>query len=166
MMDRFCTIIVLAVDNYIASYLASFVFQHKVTLPYAQGLRVAVSLALLGVYWAIPGCTHAPERKAPEKTLEVGRFSAAQPGGTFLDGWRPLILSRFKKATQYRLVSKDGVTVVAAHASSSASGLVHEVDIDVQRYPWLRWRWLVPAVIEQADNTRVTRSARVDRRDD
>jgi len=102
----------------------------------------------------LPACRQLPEHAATSLSVGVGRFSAAQPGGPFLDGWHPLILSRFKKPTQYRLVSKDGITVVAAHASASASGLAHDVDIDVNRYPWLEWRWLVPSIIEQADSTR------------
>lgn len=85
--------------------------------------------------------------------MEVGRFSAALPGGEFPAGWRPLILSRFKRPTQYHLVSLDGITVAAAHASASASGMLHELDMDLHQYPWLRWRWKVQGLIPGADLT-------------
>jgi hypothetical protein len=156
MMDRFCTIIALALDNCIPIHPVAFVFRRNLSWPPPRCWRAAACLTLLGVCCAFPGCRHAPERRPAEATLDVGRFSAAQPGDSLLAGWRPLILSRFKKATQYRLVSKDGSTVVAAHASSSASGLIHDVDLDVHRFPWLQWRWRVPALIEQADSTNVT----------
>src|SRR5689334_5446596 len=115
---------------------------------------LGLALCALAVAFVLPGCRQLPQHEPLTPSLEVGRFSAAQPGGPLLDGWRPLILSRFKKPTQYRLISKDGATVVAAHASASASGLIHDVDVDVQRYPWLEWRWLVANIIEQADSTR------------
>jgi hypothetical protein len=111
-------------------------------------IRSACTLILAGLVLA--GCaTLPPEPPAPAVTA----FSAAPPGEAFPGGWRPMKLSRFKKSTGYRLVNQDGRTVVHAHADSAASGLVHDVDVDPQEFPQLRWRWKVPALIRGADNS-------------
>jgi hypothetical protein len=115
--------------------------------------RAAAKAAALLCMYLLAACAVRPQRPALVATLEVGRFSTAVPGGEFPAGWRQLILSRFKKPTQYHPVSLDGITVAAAHASASASGLVHDVDMDLHQYPWLRWRWKVQGLIPGADLT-------------
>jgi hypothetical protein len=52
------------------------------------------------------------------------------------------------------MVSDDGRTVIRASADSSASGLVHDVRIDPQRFPLLHWHWKVTELIANADNTK------------
>jgi len=84
----------------------------------------------------------------------VSKFSAASPGGPLPPGWHTLVVSRFKDATDYRLVKDGGVTVVEAFADASASGLSHDVRVDLKEFPLLEWRWKVPALIAGADNTR------------
>ena len=62
-------------------------------------------------------------------------------------------MTRFKRATDYRLVKDDGRTVVRASASSSASGLIHPLDLDPEEYRLLHWHWKVDQLIAKADNT-------------
>jgi hypothetical protein len=69
-------------------------------------------------------------------------------------GWRVWTLSKFKKATEYRLVDDSGRIVVKASARASASGLVHPIKLDPGMYPLLSWRWKVDELIPTADNTR------------
>jgi hypothetical protein len=99
----------------------------------------------------IAGCALVPSQRL--ELPEIGRFSARQPGETLPAGWKPWTLTRFKRATEYHLVGEDGRTVVAARAEGSASGLVYPLDVDAHAYPILRWRWKVPALIPDADNT-------------
>ena len=84
----------------------------------------------------------------------VTKFSHNQAADGLPSGWRPWTLSRFKRPTEYKLVKDDGRTVVRARASSSASGLVHPLDLDPARFPLLQWRWKVDQLIAKADNTR------------
>ena len=41
-----------------------------------------------------------------------------------------------------------------ALADNASSGLVYDVDIDPRESPVVRWRWKVPRIIENADNTK------------
>ena len=118
-------------------------------------MRVVVMMAAALVAATLFGCAALPD-EAPEEVVlpYVKNFSANPPGEGAPDGWQPWTLSRFKKPTEYRLVAQNGHTVVKASASSSASGLVHRLDLDPAQYPLLNWRWKVDALIAKADNTR------------
>lgn len=113
--------------------------------------------AAMATAW-LAGCASVPdeERPAAEAVIlpYVKSFSANAPGAGSPEGWRPWVLSRFKKPTKYRLVDNDGTTVVEASASASASGLVHPLRLDPRQYPLLEWRWKVADLIAAADNTR------------
>lgn len=103
----------------------------------------------------LSGCVSVPDTKPVEVTLPyVQGFSVNGPGEDVPAGWRQWTLSRFKKPTEYRLIKNDGKTVVRARASSSASGLVHPLNLDPAEYRLLQWRWKVDALIPKADNTR------------
>ena len=91
---------------------------------------------------------------APKIVLgNVSVFSVNSAREGIPDGWEPWTLSRFKRPTEYRLISQNGKTVVRARASSSASGLVHKLDLDPAEYRQLQWRWKVDELIAGADNT-------------
>lgn len=104
---------------------------------------------------AFAGCATFPSESVDGHRYDgVATFSEAAPGGELPGGWQPWILSRFKRNTEYRLVKdEDGMTVVRADADQSASGIIRELDIDVNKTPQLTWRWRVPALIKSADNT-------------
>ena len=66
------------------------------------------------------GMTHAIEGSK----LEVGKFSSAEPGGSFPKGWEPLNFEKITRHTKYELV-KNGETVVAkATSNQSSSGYI------------------------------------------
>lgn len=103
---------------------------------------------------ALAGCAAIPQDGDGRRYTAIAPFSVGQPGGKLPGGWQPWVLSRFKRSTEYRLVKDaDGVTVVQAMADQSASGMIKQLDIDLQATPWLTWRWRVPALIQSADNT-------------
>ena len=83
----------------------------------------------------------------------VSNFSESKPGEEVPQGWQNWTLSKFKKPTQYQLVTEGGLTVVKASANASASGLIHHVKLDPRTYPLLTWRWKVNELIAKADNT-------------
>lgn len=106
-------------------------------------------LALVAVLLA-HGCAQAP----PKTAAKVTAFSAASPGGAYPGAWREVTFSKFRKATKYALIDDCGTTVVEAKADGSSSGLAEPLDIDPRQYPWLTWRWKVPALIPGIDNTK------------
>ena len=118
-------------------------------------MRVVSVIAAALVAALLHGCASLPDEAPEEVPLPyVRNFSANAPGDGVPEGWQPWGLSRFKKATEYKLVAYGGKTVVKASASASASGLVHPLSLDPAEYPLLQWRWKVDALIAKADNTR------------
>ena len=102
----------------------------------------------------LTGCAALPDNAPEEIALPyVRNFSANVAGEDMPTGWRPWGVTRFKRATEYRLVREDGRTVVRARATSSASGLVHPLNIDPSEYRLLHWHWKVDELIVKADNT-------------
>lgn len=60
--------------------------------------------------------------------------------------WQPQHF-RGIEPTEYRLVEQQGAVVLEAGSRNQASGLIHEIDLDLARYPILVWRWKVAGVI-------------------
>jgi Protein of unknown function (DUF3047) len=118
------------------------------------GLLCALLLTTLAT--TLVGCASVRERTPVVE--EVSPFSKAKAGGALPTDWRPLTLSRFKRNTEYKLVTDashaNGSTVLQAFAERSASGLVKTLDLDTAEMPWLRWEWKVSKLIAKADNTR------------
>ncbi len=87
-------------------------------------------------------------------TLEVGKFSASEPGASLPDGWSPLTFKKIPKLTTYELVKDGAHVVVKAVSDSSASGLTKAVRIDPKEFPIVRWRWKVKNLVQKSDATR------------
>jgi len=75
--------------------------------------------------------------------LTVGNFS----GGDLSD-WKP---KSFQGMTRYRLVAQDGRQVLEAHSEGTASGLVRELRVDLDKLPYLNWSWRVDNVLNGID---------------
>jgi hypothetical protein len=75
--------------------------------------------------------------------IDVGRFSQGE-----LDGWNE---RSFQGHTDYRLVEKDGTTVLQARSEASASGLYREIRVDLAQTPVLNWSWRTDALLRDND---------------
>jgi len=117
--------------------------------------RAAYTLSLLGLLAA--ACATLPTSAPPPVSAPSGPdptpFSQAATGEVLPPGWKPVRLMRLKRLTQYRLVEEDGGVAMLADADASASGLQFATSADLREYPWLKWRWKVPKLIENANNT-------------
>jgi hypothetical protein len=87
--------------------------------------------------------------------LVVGAFSRAVEG-SLPPGWKPQIFKKRKgaKQTAYGVVRDGETTVVRAESVGAASGIEHEIPVDLKAYPVLRWRWKVTNVVASGDPQR------------
>lgn len=69
----------------------------------------------------------------------VGDFS--QQG---LQGWEEKV---FENHTRYESVEDGGMQVIQALSHNSASGLFREIEIDLQKTPFMNWSWKVKDVL-------------------
>lgn len=76
-------------------------------------------------------------------TVPVSEF-----GREGLESWEH---HRFAGETRYRLMVEDDEDMVCADADAAASGLFREVEVDLERTPYLRWRWRIDNVYRGND---------------
>ena len=88
---------------------------------------------------------------AVEDRVVAAAFSSMQPGTAPPAGWVPLTVGGIKNRTQYTLVSDGDATVVRAESRAAAAGLSRTLHLNPAEFPWLRWRWKITNIIEQAD---------------
>ena len=111
-----------------------------------QTLTATLGLGLLGLHGTLFALSGS--------TVEVGRFSRAQAGGTYPDSWNELTFKTIETHTEYSLVEDDNVVVLKAVSQGSASGLTRAVNIDPRTYPVVEWRWKIENVLKNGDVTR------------
>jgi hypothetical protein len=108
----------------------------KSMFPLAAAVRMAVLISI-----PMPAISQTPS---------VPAFSGMEPGGE-ISGWQNLKPAPNAPDTRYTLVPDNGKTVVKAEANGAMSGLTYPVNIDLQRYPLLRWRWKIEKPVRSAD---------------
>jgi len=69
----------------------------------------------------------------PVSKRVVGSFSTEN-----LDAWETI---EFESETAYRLVKNESTMVLLSTSEASASGLINKQKVDIQKYPFLNWRW-------------------------
>ena len=89
-----------------------------------------------------------------EDAIDVGKFSAAAEGSIPPAGWEPLVFTKIARHTEYVLVIDGDTVVVKATSAAAASGLAHKVNIDLRKYPIIKWRWKVSNIIGKSDVAR------------
>ena len=80
---------------------------------------------------------------AADETLAIGRFSAGD-----LKDWQT---KSFQGETRYTFDENNGQRALFADSRSAASGLYREIQVDLNRTPWLRWSWRVDRVLSGVD---------------
>jgi Protein of unknown function (DUF3047) len=119
-------------------------------------IRLLVSLPLL---LSLAGCafhsagTGGESSVAPSDEPPLATFSAGT-AGSLPAGWRPLVILRTKRQTDYQLVDDSGKTVLRARAVNASSALMHDLSADPNERPWLSWQWKIDNLLKTADNTR------------
>ena len=105
------------------------------------------AVGLIVLVLIFPGVIHSQSAQV----IEVGKFSAEEPGDSLPAGWKPLIFKKIEKHTAYGLVKDGDTTVVKAVSHASASGLIQEMTINPRDYPIVRWRWKVENILAKGD---------------
>ncbi|MBL8518992.1 MAG: DUF3047 domain-containing protein [Betaproteobacteria bacterium] len=102
----------------------------------------------------LTGCSvlHGPKYGETPTGATVHPFSANPEGLKVPMQWRPYILSRLKRSTDFTTINYDGTVVVKAVADSSASGLSQRLSLKVDETPFISWRWKVSDVPAEANN--------------
>ena len=59
----------------------------------------------------------------------------------------------FSGETSYELVSIDNRHVLRASSNASASGLVREIEVDLNKTPYMNWSWKVDAILNNVEET-------------
>ncbi len=77
------------------------------------------------------------------RDVYVGHFGSGQ-----LDGWEP---KEFHGNTQYRIVVMGGRKVLEGDSKGTASGLIKQIEVDLQRFPYLHWSWMATRLLENND---------------
>jgi len=92
--------------------------------------------------------------KADQLTLHAGDFSS-QPTALIFEQWLAYDFSKIEKKTRYTHVKHENEWVIKAESEQSASGLIRKIDIDLEKYPIVSWRWKVTSNPKNAtDDTR------------
>ena len=89
-------------------------------------------VVILGVWPLFQGKMTA-EESSPG--VIVGAFSK----GT-MEGWEP---KEFESRTLYRIAQVDGRSALEAVSRASASGLVKQIRVDLEKYPYINWQWRI-----------------------
>lgn len=105
--------------------------------PFARRARVSTALIL-----AASVAVAASVDPASADRLPVGEFSTRG-----LTGWEE---HSFEGNTEYTIAALDDGQAVKAVSRGSASILFREIRVDLQRTPYLNWRWRVENIIEGA----------------
>lgn len=115
-------------------------------------MRVLLRTLAFVASGVLAGC--AALQPAPPPRAEIAAFSSNSAGAQLPRYWTPLLISRAKAPTAYRLVFDEsaGAVVVHARAQRSATGLKQPLDIDPAAKPQVAWRWRVESLIAGADN--------------
>lgn len=67
---------------------------------------------------------------------------------TTLEHWAP---KSFKDYTQYEITTIEGHAAIKAQSRKTASGLVRKIKVDLNKTPYLHWRWRVDNVLQGID---------------
>ena len=85
--------------------------------------------------------------------IEVGIFSSLAIGSDLTPDWQPQTFRSIPQHTEYQLIEDEDQIVLQANAQASASGLIRRIQVDLNEYPILKWRWKVIKPVQNCDIT-------------
>lgn len=88
-----------------------------------------------------------------DRPVRITPFSSMPPAADIPTAWQALTFPNIDRHTRYHAVRENGLTVIQADSSNSASGLIHNIDFNPNDDPWLHWRWRIQHVLEKGDVT-------------
>ena len=94
-------------------------------------LLPVIALLILGISLYSLGLCFADEHKI----IPIGEFSQQKTVE-----WLP---EKFVNETLYSISMVDGEMALKAVSQSSASGLIRKIRIDIEKFPFLNWRWRI-----------------------
>jgi hypothetical protein len=68
-----------------------------------------------------------------------------------IDNWRPLYFPKIKEYSSYTIQPDGKGSYLKAESNGSASALIHEYELNVYEFPYVRWRWKVENLYEKGD---------------
>jgi hypothetical protein len=86
--------------------------------------------------------------------VEIGRFTAPAGADALQAGWEPLTFRKIPRHTKYTVVRDGEGWVLRAESEAAASALYRGLDVDLQAYPRLTWRWKIANVLVKGDARR------------
>lgn len=121
--------------------------------------RWCAAFAVALLTFALTACSSGVDRSA------AARAAGDAPSVVVMDFSRPIDLAHLppgwvhrtfwtRPPMQMSMGKKDGVPAIRLATDASASMLMRAVDIDLQRYPHLAWRWLIEKPIDSAVDER------------
>jgi len=81
--------------------------------------------------------------QAMAQQIHIGRFSSSD-----LRGWQE---KSFVEHTEYSLSQDGDKSVLKAQTSGAASGMFHEINIDLNKTPYLNWSWKIDNIYQDND---------------
>jgi hypothetical protein len=100
----------------------------------------------------VAACASGPKGPKEGAPSQLSAFSAARPGEAVPSEWNAWSMSNFQTRSDYQMVEDSGATVLQGRAHESASGLLHDLDLDLRERPILSWRWKVMDIAPSADS--------------
>jgi hypothetical protein len=100
------------------------------------GTSLALTV-IFGLWWLMPASAVAAE------DLRIPVLSPPS-----LQHWET---ERFQDQTRYTPVTIDGLDAIKAQSHNTASGLVRKINIDLNKTPYLHWRWRVDNVLHDTE---------------
>src|SRR5262249_20046559 len=98
------------------------------------------------------GCGTGPVAPTAGAASQLSVFSASKPGQPVPPRWNVWTMSKLRPQSHYQPLADAGATVLKGHAEASASGLLHDLDLDIRDRPVLSWRWKVMDLAPSEDS--------------
>lgn len=99
-------------------------------------IKTSINLLCFASFCFLTNVSHAEQ-------LSVADFSKSD-----FAGWET---KKFQGLTSYQLVPLDSNTVLMAESKDSASALIKEIHVNLEKTPYLNWRWKIENRLETKD---------------